>query len=138
MGVDVAITDIDIAHRVPSRSSESSGPKPIICKFVRRLSREDVMALRNEVRNIDPIAVGLDVEADLSKALIIDHLSPKKQDLFLEAKKFRKNYKYAYCWAKNSIIYLRRSQESRPIKVKDVSVLLRLAQEEMETNLTTY
>lgn len=109
MGANVAITDIDIAHRVPSRNSvESSNPKPIICKFVRRLARQDIIALRNKVRNVGTITIGLDDQADLSNALIIDHLSPKKQDFLKEAKKFREHYKYAFCLAKDTIVYLRR------------------------------
>ncbi|CAH3116535.1 unnamed protein product [Porites lobata] len=38
--------DIDIAHRVQSRSD--IGPKPIICKFVRRLAKENVMTATDE------------------------------------------------------------------------------------------
>ena len=39
--------DIDIAHLVPSGSD--FGPKPIICKFVRRLAKENVINHRREV-----------------------------------------------------------------------------------------
>ena len=46
MGTDVSINDIDTAHRVPGRnnSSQDPRPKPIICKFVRRLARDKVIA----------------------------------------------------------------------------------------------
>ena len=37
MGAEVFLSDIDIAHRVPSRQ-QNGAPKPIICKFVRRLA----------------------------------------------------------------------------------------------------
>ena len=36
MGAEVTIHDIDMAHRVPTREAHG-GPKPIVCKFVRRL-----------------------------------------------------------------------------------------------------
>ena len=42
MGVTAESHDIDIAHRVPKRNV-SDGPRPIICKFVRRLVRSEVM-----------------------------------------------------------------------------------------------
>jgi len=41
----VSLNDIDTAHRVPSRVA-SNRPNAIICKFVRRLTREEVMAAR--------------------------------------------------------------------------------------------
>ncbi|CAB4005565.1 Hypothetical predicted protein, partial [Paramuricea clavata] len=44
MGVtDVSLQDIDIAHRVQSRRP-SQNSNPIICKFVRRLAKEKIMA----------------------------------------------------------------------------------------------
>ena len=40
IGVDVGIKDIDIAHHVPSRRSNlDKKSNPILCKFVRRLSK---------------------------------------------------------------------------------------------------
>ena len=44
MGAGVSLYDIDIAHRVPQRNATAGAPKPTICKFVRRLSKDDVMA----------------------------------------------------------------------------------------------
>ena len=48
MGADVSINNIDRTHQVPSRNNSSydPGPKAIICKFVRRLPRDKVMAKR--------------------------------------------------------------------------------------------
>ena len=48
--------DIDTAHRVQSRSD--IGPKLIICKFVRRLAKENVMNHRREVESISPSTLG--------------------------------------------------------------------------------
>ena len=41
MGASVSLNDIDIAHRVPLRDSTREGPKSIVCKFTRRLARND-------------------------------------------------------------------------------------------------
>ena len=45
LGVDVSISEIDIAHRVPQRDTSTGNgnrrePKPIICKFTRRMTRD--------------------------------------------------------------------------------------------------
>ena len=60
MGVDVSLSDICTAHRVPSRNNPRQEPKPnpIICEFVRRLTREKVMARRSDACKVDPAALG--------------------------------------------------------------------------------
>ena len=78
------LNDIHTAHRVPSRNSSSISLKPIICKFVRRIAREDVMAHRREINQ----AVGIN-NGDLSNADILDHLTPKAQELLFKAKIFK-------------------------------------------------
>ena len=49
---------------------------------------------------------------------IFDHLSPWLQYLMSDARKFKERFGYAYCWAKNSTIWLRESEGSRPIAIK--------------------
>ena len=56
-----------------------------------------------------------------------DHLTPKKQNLLFEAKKFKELNHYQFCWAKNSTIYLRKDESSRVIKISDTDTLRRLA-----------
>ena len=53
----VSLNDIDTAHRVPSRVA-SNRPNAIICKFVRRLTREKVMAARRRVSNLNADDLG--------------------------------------------------------------------------------
>ena len=38
---DISLQDIDIAHSVPSRAGEET--KPTVCKFARRLAKDQVM-----------------------------------------------------------------------------------------------
>ena len=41
-GIKFSNQDIDIAHRIPTRTA-TSGPRPIVCKFKRRIVKEQVM-----------------------------------------------------------------------------------------------
>ena len=84
----VSISDIDIAHRVPTRVARD-GPKPVICKFTRRLARNAVMAVRREISSVSPTDLGLPRDEDLSHTRIVDHLSPKRQQLYTDAKNFK-------------------------------------------------
>ena len=66
MGVkDVSINDIDIAHRVPSRNL-SNQPDTVVCKFVRRIIKETIMASRKTIRNITAQQLGFSSEIDES------------------------------------------------------------------------
>jgi len=126
MGTEVSISDIDIAHRVSSRN-ETEGPKPVICKFVRRLAKGKVMEVRQRASQVNPTSIGLPADIELGGVRIFDHLTPRKQNLLFEAKKFKDRYHYRFCWAKNSTIYLRKDESSRAIKITDTDTLRRLS-----------
>ena len=65
--------------------------------------------------------------------MILDHLTPEAQEILSEVKKFKTRLSYAYCWAKNLVIYLRQSEDSRPIRVNDFGVLHKMTPEESDT-----
>ena len=125
MGVDITSQDIDIAHRVPSRNPAYH--KPIICKFTRRCMKEQVMIHRQDANKIEPTVLGLPSDASILNARVYDHLTPKVQKLLTEAKKFQQQYAYRFCWIKNSTIYLRKAEDSRPIIIKKPGDLQDLA-----------
>ena len=91
IGVDVKTYDIDIAHRVAPRRAAEGRPKPIICKFIRRIAREQVMALRREITKINPSSIGLQEQDSMENAGIFDHLSPRLQSLLTDARKLKES-----------------------------------------------
>ena len=125
MGAEVQLHDIDIAHRISHRNASDGRPKPIACKFTRRLARERVMALRREINKINPSRVGLP-ENSLGHAGLYDHLSPRLQNLLSDAKKLKERFHFSFCWAKNSTIWLRKNEDSRPIAIRNASDLYNL------------
>ena len=84
--------DIDIAHRVQSGSD--FGLKPIICKFVRRLAKENVMNHWREVESVSPSTLGFSSETSLAQAKIYDHLTPRLGHLLSEANKFKTAHQF--------------------------------------------
>ena len=46
------------------------------------------------------------------------------------SKKFQKRNGFKFCWAKNFIIYLRRTEDSRPIQIKCHNDLVNFANQE--------
>ena len=75
LGIEVSERDIDIAHRVPTRNTRV-GPRPIICKFVRRVVKEQVMNVRKNACKVRAADLGLQAEDSLDEARILDHLTP--------------------------------------------------------------
>ncbi|KAK2548193.1 hypothetical protein P5673_031656 [Acropora cervicornis] len=132
MGAEVSMRDIDITHRVSLRDTSRMGPKPIVCKFVRRLARNKVMSKRKEGRSVDLSTISLHEGSDMSTVLLLDHLTPRLQQLYSDAKEFKLKYGYQFCWARNGSIFLCYSADegSKLLKVRTSGDLPRYAQDE--------
>ena len=103
---NVTLQDTDIAHRIPIRG-DTRRPNSIICKFTRHLAKEAVMSRKKETTKLTPADFGLERRARLDHIGIFDHLTPKLQKLFYEAKRFKTENSNMYCWSKSSAIFLR-------------------------------
>ena len=132
LGIEVSERDIDIAHRVPTRNTRF-GPRPIICKFVRRVVKEQVMNVRKNACKVRAADLGLQAEDSLDEARILDHLTPQVQKLLAQAKKFQYRMGFRFCWVRNFTIYLRESDDSQPIQLKTLEELENLIQRENPT-----
>ena len=104
LGADVKLSDIDIAYRVTPKISTSGRPKPIVCKFVRRLAREKVMAVKKRIREIQPDSIDLRHTDTMKNVGLNEHLTPTLQLLLIECRSFKESYGYKFCWAKSSSI----------------------------------
>jgi hypothetical protein len=69
IGVKVNESDIDISHRVPGRKAKP-GPKPIICKLVRGLTKEHIMKVRKNVSELKASDIGLPTDSALRHACL--------------------------------------------------------------------
>ena len=76
IGGRTSLSDVDIVHRVPSRVA-SKRPNAIICKFVRRLAKENVMASRKNVNGLSAVDLGFNSDSDVSHINLYNHLTPK-------------------------------------------------------------
>ena len=127
IGASVKEFDIDSAHRVPTRRQNSRGgatgsSQPIICKFARRIAKEAVMAKRKETGRLQPEIFGLPEDSEF-RIGIYTHLTPRLQDLLHAAKSFQQSHDFKYCWAKDSMILLRKSDQSRVYKLRHLEDL---------------
>ena len=123
VGVDVSISDIDIAHRVPQRNTTNSNgrqgrqPNSISCKFTRRLVRDKVLAARNNASQLTVHNLELPSSTTIDRIAIYSHLTPRLQELLHDAKNHRGTYHYKWCWAKGTAISLRKTDSSPAIRL---------------------
>ena len=89
IGAEMHPYHIDLAHRVTPRQAPEGRPKLIVCKFTRRVFREQVMVLGREVTKIDPTSIGLQESDSMESVGLYDHLSPRLQSLLSDAKKVK-------------------------------------------------
>lgn len=122
----ISLSDIDIAHRVPNRRP-SNFPPAIVCKFTRRLAKEQVMGHKKEASKIDVndvIGHGFGSSPqENTRVKIFDHLTPRAQEILRKAKQFQKDNDYKYCWTTNSVIYLKEDDDSRAVKITSMDIL---------------
>ena len=128
-GIEISNQDIDIAHRIPTRIA-TSGPRPIVCKFTTRIVKEQVMNARNEACKVSANSTELPSSCSLENVRLFDHLTPLLQQLLADSKKFQKRNGFKFCWAKNFIICLRRTEDFRPIQIKCHNDLVNFANHE--------
>ena len=119
------MSDIDTAHRVPSHVAFNR-PNAIICKFVRRLAREKVMAARREVSNLIAEDLGFNGAVDVSHVNLYDNVTPRLQELLFESKKFKDVHNYKYCWANNGSVYFRKTDTSTTVKLSKLEDLQKM------------
>lgn len=134
LGIEISDQDIDISHRVSTRNARA-GPRPIICKFSRRIVKEQVMKLRKNACKVRAVDLGLRAEGFLDEARILDHLTPQVQKLLAETKKYQLRKGFRFCWVKNFTVYLRESEDSQPIQIKTRKELENIMQRENSPGL---
>ena len=113
----VTANDIDIA-RVSKRRSDGHYEKPIVCKFVRRLAREEVMKRRRDISKVNPTTLNLRPEFKMDNIRIYGHLTPILQQLLSEANKLKTSHQFQFIWVKNLDILARKTSSSQVFKLK--------------------
>ena len=80
----------------------------------------------SNVSNVTSNQLGFDSSISLEGLAVFEHLSPRQQSLFNEAKTFKVAHKFKFCWAKGGAVFLRKGDESHVIKIKKEEDLLSL------------
>lgn len=90
---------------------------PIVVGFTQpTLIRDYILAFRRQ-GSLWTDKIGITSGSDKSKVFIFEHLTSNLRKVYLNAKKFQKANGYKYLWSKEGKIFLRRSDDSKIIRV---------------------
>nr|XP_022905211.1 uncharacterized protein LOC111417224 [Onthophagus taurus] len=127
LGVPVSSVDVDAVHRVPHGPDAAgtvtrrlTSPKSIVIRFCSRLKRDNFLAAAKLKRRSAPAGSppGLAIRGVSDRCFINEHLTPANKVLFGRARRVAKEKNYKYVWTRNCQIFVRKSDDARPLPIR--------------------
>jgi hypothetical protein len=119
LNVKVEKTDIEAAHRVPSQQN----PKPLVVRFKERRVRDAVYEKARKERLSAKDLCSTFAETPI---FVNEHLTPERKRLIVEARIKRTALKYKYLWTRSGTIYMKKDDNSLPVKISSNEDLCKL------------
>lgn len=124
--------DIQFCTRIMKMNKESTRPRSILAKFTTPRLRDTFLAAtlsfnKKATSNKDKLNTShLGISGEKKPVYVCEHLSPVIKALHAEARIKCKKIGYRYVWVKNGRIFVRKSDNSEYIFVKNIDVLKNL------------
>lgn len=122
LGEPIAVTDIDICHRV---ATAKSSEKNIIVRFVNRSKRNAVMAKSKKKRLSTS---GLDLPGPDSPVFINDHLTRLNKQLLGAAIARKRVVKWRFVWTSGGKIFARKAEDAVAVRIASMQDLEKMSQ----------
>lgn len=106
IGIENPGNDIQVCHRVPSRSQ--NGPRPIVVRLINSKTR-DIWLKEYKAKQLWK-----------QQLYVNEHLTPYNQNLFYHTRKLAKEQGYKFAWTKDCQIYLKKNETSKLIIIKSM------------------
>ncbi|XP_026316028.1 uncharacterized protein LOC113227350 [Hyposmocoma kahamanoa] len=130
--INVPISDNEIraCRRVAKMDTTSKRPRNIIVSFASPRLRDNVLSATyrfNKHHNSDKFgSKHIGFEGENRRIYFAEHLSPEMKRVHAAARKFAKDKNYSYVWVKYGQVYLRKSESSNAVRVKNIDILKNL------------
>lgn len=117
--LDVQCKAEDVLGIARLSSSNKGGMQPILVRFSNSCMKDRIMkAARDHPITCDAIGLGV------NQRVYFNHrLTNANRHLLGEARKFKREHNFKFVWYSNGEIFLRKDENSRAIRVSDLSVL---------------
>lgn len=120
VGEPIDSNDVEVIHRVPQRKNDTD--KNVIVQFVWRTKRDVVL---QKSRKLRLSCTDFDVSSS-APVFINEHLCPDLKRLLGKTVKRRREHGWKFSWTKNGRIFVRKSELSPTIHVKDEDDLAKI------------
>lgn len=117
----ILTSDIQAAHRIPSRNTNR--PRPIIIQFTNRQKR-DAVVRKAKAKKLK--STNFDSNAPETFVYVNDHLTPYYKSLLFEAKKLKAEKGYKHVWVRNSKIFVRKDDDEPVVRLDSLKDLAKL------------
>lgn len=130
--IDCPIKDGDIAYctRTAKFDNKSSRPRSILVKFTSPRLRDSVLAATTQFNKKNPSdklsSKHLGIGGKKTPVFVVENLSPEYKQLHAAARKRATEQNYKYVWVRGGRIYMRKSDASEAVNIRDLSCLSRL------------
>lgn len=119
LGSTLQKTDVKDIYRINTKNVSN---KPIVADFASNIAREkfisDLKLYNRTNRNKKLTSADIDIPGPPTPIFISENLPQKIRQLYAVARNFRKLNNYAYCWTSSGRVYLKKTEQDRPILVK--------------------
>lgn len=102
-----------IAHRIPSYNKDR--PKPIVVQLTSKPVK-DILLKKLKDRKIKSSEISPRFKE--FPVYFNEHLAPELKKLFYQARKFKTDNEFTYCWVRDGKIFLRKDQSSKIFRIK--------------------
>ena len=123
--VDITQDQISTFHRLQTkkRTNEKIISPPIIVRFISRDVRNKVLSNRKLIRSADMKKFCIN---GIENLYVNENLTKFRKKLFRSAKHKAKSNGFRFYWTANGNVFVRRSEESTPILIKNENDLLKI------------
>lgn len=108
LDVNLQDCDIDACHRINTHPT-SQLPSPIVVKFCRRSTKEELLHRRRVKRNLNTLDIGFTLS---SQIYINESLCPARRRLLAKCRQLRRSADIKFLWTRNGKIFMRKEDTS--------------------------
>lgn len=113
-------SDVQAIHRLPTVRQRAKGDQPILVQFSNRQLRDQVLSVGRKKKLL---TTDLFPNEQVNNLYINEHLTPFYKKLWQQTLTKKKEVKFEYAWIKNSKIFVKKTEDSTPIIIKNYTDL---------------
>jgi hypothetical protein len=124
---------INDCHRIGFNKNNES-PRKILVSFTNHQDKVNILKARQIVRNFSTKCMGIQPDVPI---YIRENLTSKGNKLFKEARELRKQLNFKFVWTKNGLVFLRKNETEKIIRVVSEEIIHQLRSRNEHLNSET-